>query len=87
MTGGWKILAMRIAIAVPFAFAMLVVFWSLMGGQALVFAGGWLTIQALGYSFILKRYGLDPNQPILFSQIAIHWMMMIILITILVRAA
>jgi hypothetical protein len=82
-----KILALRIAMAVPYAFALLVVFWSLVGGQAIIFAGGWLAIQTLGYGLILKRYGVDPDQPILFSQIAIHWMMMIMLLTILVKSA
>ena len=87
MTRDRKIQALRIAIAVPYAFAVLVVFWSLVGGQAIVFASGWLAIQTLGYGLILKRYGVDPDQPILFSQIVIHWMMMIMLLTILVRAA
>ncbi len=87
MTRAQKILALKIAIAVPYAFALLVVIWSLIGGQAIVFAGGWLAIQTLGFGLILKRYGVDPEQPILFSQIIIHWMMMLILITILVKAA
>jgi hypothetical protein len=87
MTTEWKIPALRIAMAVPYAFALLVVFWSLVGGQAIIFASGWLAIQTLGYGLILKRYGVDPEQPILFSQIVIHWLMMVMLISILVKAA
>ena len=87
MTRAQKILALKVGIAVPVAFALLVVFWSIMGGQAIVFAGGWLAIQTVGFGLILKRYGVDPDQPILLSQIFIHWTMMVILITILVKAA
>ena len=87
MTRAQKIMALKAGIAVPYAFGILFLFWAIMGGYAETFAGGWLAIQTLGFGLILKRYGVDPDQPILFSQIIIHWMMMLILITILVKAA
>ena len=87
MTRAQKILALKIAMAIPCAFALLLLIGSLLGGQAVVFTLGWVLIQTFSFGFILRRYGVDPDQPILFSQIIIHWLMMLMLITILVRAA
>lgn len=82
-----KISVLKAAMAIPFIFALLVLIGAILGGQALIFTAGWVAIQIFGYGFILRRYGIDPDQPILFSQIFIHWLMMIMLITILVRAS
>ena len=87
MTRAQKILALRLAMAIPFAFALLVLIGSILGGQAIAFTLGWVVIQTFSFGFILRRYGVDPEQPILMSQIIIHWLMMIMIITILVRAA
>mgnify|MGYP000273496207 CR=1 FL=1 len=87
MTRTQKMLALKIAVAIPFAFALLVLLGSILGGQAIVFTLGWVVIQAFSFGFILRRYGVDPDQPILMSQIIIHWLMMIMIVTILVRAA
>ena len=82
-----KILAYKLAIATPLAFAMLLLIGAILGGQGLIFTSGWLAIQIFSFGVILRRYGVDPDQPILFSQIIIHWLMMVMVITILVRAA
>lgn len=87
MTSDQKILAFKIAMAIPFAFAVLLFIGALLGGQAIIFTLGWVIIQAFSFGVILRRYGVEPDQPILFSQIVIHWLMMLMIITILVRAA
>lgn len=82
-----KILALKFGMAIPFAFALLILLGSVLGGQGLIFSIGWVVIQLLSFGFIVRRYGVDPEQPILMSQIIIHWLMMIMVIAILVQAA
>ncbi len=87
MSPSQKAMALRIAMSIPFGFALLILVGAILGGKAIAFAIGWVIMQLIGYGVIVKRYGIDPSQPILASQIAIHWLMMVMLIAILVRAA
>ena len=76
-----------VAAVIPFLLSIAFLANALANQAALAFAIGWPIIQIIGYAGSLKRSGGVVDHPLVKSQVFIHWMMLVILLVMIGRAA
>lgn len=73
--------------AVPFLFSIGLLGIAVQSGAFLKFALSWPVVQAIGYSFTIKRAKGDITHPLVSAQIALHWLVLALLIGLIVRGS
>ena len=71
--------------AVPFLFSIALLGIAAQSGAFLKFALSWPVVQAMGYSFTIKRAKGDITHPLVSAQIALHWLVLALLVGLIVR--
>ena len=79
------VFAMVVA-AIPAAFSLLLMITALNLGQFLVFGIAWPLFQLVGYTMTLKIARGDFTHPMVVTQICLHWIIAVLLITLMVRS-
>lgn len=72
--------------AIPFLLSIFVLGISLNSGTLTAFAIGWPLLQVFGYTMTLRMAKGDPSHPLVKAQVVLHWIALMLFITLLVRA-
>ncbi len=76
-----------IAGAIPFLLSFLVLGVSFSTGALTAFAVGWPILQIFGYAMTLRMAKGDPAHDLVKVQVVLHYIALVLLITLLVRAS
>ena len=76
-----------VAAVIPFLLSIALLAYAISNQAALAFAIGWPVLQVIGYGGSLKRSGGAVDHPLVKSQVFIHWIMLVIFVAMIGRAA
>lgn len=71
----------------PFLLSLSLLGHALADQALLAFAIAWPLVQIVGYTVTLRKAGGDPSHPLVRSQVILHWLVVILIVSMLFAKA
>jgi hypothetical protein len=76
-----------IAGVIPFLLSIALLGYALTKQVLVLFAVGWLVLQVFGYFMTLKMAEGDPSHHLVKAQVLLHWIALMLLVAMLMKAS